>query len=345
MNVLVTGATGFVGRHLIEQLQADANINSIIALVREPADWASMDWTTKLDKVTVLAGGLHDYQQWQHADCLQSLDGIFHLAAVVAHSRSERDVVFHANVDGTLNMLQVAKTHQARLVYVSTSGTVACFDNPEEIADETAQYATATVGNWPYYASKIESEQQAMLFAAEHGVELVILRPPIMLGPGDHRFRSTGLILKALRKKLPAIVEGGFPFVDVRDAATAMLTAMQLAEPRLIYHLPGSEWPLTALFQYVEDISGIKKPSPVLPGKLVIALAKCDAWLGQRLRGKPLGLLPDPVMVEMGTHFWGMNSRYAAEDLAFNPRPGKTTIEDTVHWLLEHAPELQSEEP
>ena len=82
-------------------------------------------------------------------------------------------------------------------------------------------------------------------FADELGVELVFIRPPVLLGPGDHRFRSTSNIIRMLRGRLPFLIQGGMHFIDIRDAMHAIWCAMERPDVRPVYHLAGtsSTWP------------------------------------------------------------------------------------------------------
>lgn len=75
-------------------------------------------------------------------------------------------------------------------MYASTSGTIGCSATPTPISDG-ASYCMHVVGKWPYYASKVESELRATEYANKHGLEVIFMRPSVMLGPGDVRFRST----------------------------------------------------------------------------------------------------------------------------------------------------------
>jgi nucleoside-diphosphate-sugar epimerase len=335
--VLVTGGSGFVGRHLIDGLEADPSVDQIVVLIRNPVAWSDLPWAKHYKKVKLLEGGLHDLTQWESSPLIRKLNGVFHLAAMVAHNRREREAVFRTNVDGSISMAKLAQRKACRMVYVSTSGTVGCFKDANKKADEHAKYVHDTVGRWPYYASKIKAEQQ-LLEMSKNGLDLVIIRPPIMLGPGDHRYRSTGLLLKFLNRKLPMVIRGGFPMVDVRDAAAAIQKAMNLAAPQNIYHLPGEQPSIDELFSMLEQISGVPAPTLHLPEKVVLAIARFDEWLGMKLRGEPLALVPDPVVIEMGTSYWGLSSLFAAEDLDFKPRSARTTLIDTVAWLREHPP-------
>jgi len=334
---LVSGASGFAGRHL---LQARAANTATVALVRDKRAWARLDWSSGLEHVEVVEGTVTDTLNW--ADQLPPLGGIFHLAALVRHSRHKAEEVYATNVDGSLNMVRLAASHRCRLVMLSTSGTVGCCDNPKVFADENAPFCEDTVAGWPYYHSKIVAERQMRQLADRLRVELVIIRPPMLLGPGDHRFRSTSNVLRMLRGRLPFLIHGGIHFIDVRDAAQAILRVMELPQPRPIYHLDGTCSSIRDFFAMIEAVSGVRAPRRVLPLRLARPLAAADEWLGVRLRGGALHLFPDPVVIEMASHYWGTKSLYAASELDYKSRDPRRTLRDTVNWLREHHESFRS---
>lgn len=325
---LVTGATGFAGRHLLEARERGTRA---IALVRDPAVWPEQDWTAELDNVDLIQGTVTETESWTGE--LPSLAGIFHFAALVRHSRRNAEEVYTTNIEGTLNMVRLAAEHRCRVVMLSTSGTVGCFDTPEEQADETAEFCEETVAGWPYYHSKIIAERRARELADSLGVELVFIRPPMLLGPGDHRFRSTGNIIRMLRGKLPALLRGGIHFVDIRDAIQAVWRAMELPQARPIYHLAGMSSSIEDFFGLVEQVSGVRAPRLFLPYWLARIVAAIDYRLGLLVKGEPLHYFVDPVVVEMASHYWGLTSLYAASDLDYESRDPLVTIGDTVAWL------------
>ena len=325
---LVTGASGFAGRHLLTARKRD---DSVVALVRDRSAWSAQGWVADLDGVDTLQGTVTDTDGW--AARLPPLAGIFHFAALVRHSRIDAEEIYTTNVDGTLNMVRIAAEHGCRVVMLSTSGTVGCFQSPDEAADETADFCEATVANWPYYHSKIIAEREARKLADELGVELVFMRPPVLLGPGDHRYRSTANILRMLRGKLPFLIRGGMHFVDIRDVIAATRQAMQQPAVRPVYNLPGKASSIEEFFGMVEDVSGVRAPRRVLPYSLAHSIAAADEWIGMRLRGKPLHIFPGPVTVEMASHYWGLESLYAKPDLGYESRDPLVTLRDTVDWL------------
>jgi len=328
---LITGASGFVGRHL---LQARAANTAALALVRDPQYWTEQDWSGGLEHVELVQGSVTETASW--AGRLPPLAGIFHLAALVRHSRRDTEEVYETNIEGSLNMVRIAAKHQCRVVMLSTSGTVGCFRSADEVADETAAFCEETVASWPYYHSKILAEKKVRELADSLGVELVFIRPPVLLGPQDHRFRSTGNVLRMLLGKLPFLIQGGINVVDVRDASKAILQAMVLPNARSIYHLDGTSLSIKEFFGIVEAVSGVRAPRWILPFGLARLLAATDVFIGMRLRGEPLHLFPDPVVVEMASHYWGLESLYAESELGFQSRDLQMTMRDTVDWLRRH---------
>jgi nucleoside-diphosphate-sugar epimerase len=334
---LVTGATGFLGRHLLTAIAArpDPAPRPLVALVRDPAEWSRLSWTAELRNVTPLAGSITDPAPWSDSPALAGLAGVFHLAAIVRHDARGSAELHRTNVAGTLHLVRVAAAHRCRMIFVSTSGTVGCQTRPaatpDELPDEAAPFCESLVGRWPYYRSKIAAEREARDLADRLGGELVILRPPVLLGPADHRFRSTGHVLAFLRGRIPFVIAGGMHFADVRDAAAALLAAMERPAVRSIYHLPGTMLSVGDFYRMVARAAGTRPPRRVLPFRLARGLARLTRAVG-------LHLLPEPALVEMASHYWGIRSRWAEAELGYRTRPPEVTVADTVRWLRAQAP-------
>jgi len=327
--VLVTGASGFLGRHLLRGMDHEDAAWAPVALVRDVAEWRDIAWTRELSSVSAIAGRLEDPASWSGDSCLSEVSAIVHLAAIVRHSRRDAADMVRTNVDGTLTMVRLAARLGCRMVYLSTSGTVGCFRTPKEWADEDAPFCAERVKHWPYYASKIEAERAARGLADELGVELVILRPPVMLGPDDHRGRSTSSVRRVLDRRVPALFDGGMHFVDVRDVATAIAAVLRRKAPRHVYHLPGTECTMSEYFRRIADLADVPLRAPTVPVSALRFAARLNAGLGRFATSS----LPDPVLIEMASCYWGLRSRYAEGELAFVSRPASVTLRDTIDWL------------
>jgi len=322
---LITGATGFLGRHLLSALWAQGIRPGV--LVRQRSAWGTEAWHSQGGTAAVIEGHPLASEQWRADPALEGVRSIYHLAGIVRHTRSAPEEMLELNVKGTLDMVHVAARLGARLVFVSSSGTVGCFRAPDMRAEEDAPFVESLAGRWPYYASKIRAEREARSLADKLGVELVIVRPPVLLGPEDHRRRSTGYVQKVLDGKVPLVPSGGMHFTDVRDVATALARIPALSSPRAVYHLPGTASTLREFFAMVTEVSGAPVIERPLPHWAAIGLAQIGA-LGGRLHAS----MPDPVVLEMATCFWGLATLFAHE-LGYAPRPGRQTLSDTVSWL------------
>ncbi len=331
---LITGASGFLGRHLLAAIESAGTSHPPVALVRNPVAWQAMEWTRALRGVQTLTGSVTEPDVWAKDPLLTNLAGIFHLAAIVQHSRREAGLVRRTIVEGTLGMVRLAAARGCRLVFVSSSGTVACSRRAEDTADEESPFRERELRGWPYYRSKVEAEQQARRLAEQVGADLVIVRPPVLLGPGDHRFRSSDYVLRFLRGRIPFLIRGGMHFADVRDVARALVGVMELPRARPIYHLPGTVCSLEEFYRQVAALAGRRAPRFIMPFRPAWLLAT----LAQRVG---LGVLPEPSLIEMASHHWGMQSRYSAAELGYVSRPGNETLADTIAWLRAEIPELK----
>jgi dihydroflavonol-4-reductase len=333
-SVLLTGATGFLGRHLARALHARGARCAV--LVRQRKAWNEQTWRQEAGEVAVIEGHPLDTERWSAEPALQGVRTIIHTAGIVSHSRSAPEEMMKLNVGGTLAMVRLAHSLGARLVFISSSGTVGCFPFKDMSADEDSPYAEPTVSGWPYYVSKIRAERDARRLAAHLGVELVIVRPPVLLGPDDHRHRSTAYVRKVLDNKIPAVPRGGMNFTDVRDVSNALARLVELERPRSIYHMPGHNMSLREFFDTVIEVSGAKPIRRPMPPWATYGLAKV-AGLSDR---RP-SWIPDPVVLEMSNFFWGLTSLHAHE-LGYMPRSARQTLSDTVTWLRSiHAPPPQ----
>ncbi len=320
--VLVTGAGGFLARHLFPM------VPGALALFRSPARWNAARDLEGAEQIVPVFGDLEEPSRWSAG--LGDVKAIVHMAALVRHSRRNSAEVYRTNVEGTLAMVRLAARLGARLVVVSTSGTVGCFSSSDEAADEGAPYCRETIKRWPYYDSKMQAEIQARALARELGVELVIVRLPVLLGPGDHVGRSTGLVERLISGRQRFVMRGGIAFTDVRDVATGLMSIMTTPHPRAVYHLPGTSCSLSQFFLQCAELSGAELLHTYLPATVARLAARLAGGAAKLVGSR--SLLPDPVVVEMASHYWGFRSRWA-DEIGFAARSADETLRDTIAWL------------
>src|SRR5262249_54218520 len=154
--------------------------------------------------------------------------------------------------------------------------------------------------------------------------------PSLLLGPGDDRRSSTADVLLFLKKKIPNIPAGGLNFIDVRDAAEALVHAMESGAAGRRYLLGGHNMTVKDFFAMIERLSGVRGPRLELPetwsrggAGMLRSLYKI---IGQKY---PL----DDVTVEMAYRFWYVDNSRAKAELGLNPRPAEETVRDTIAYL------------
>lgn len=240
--------------------------------------------------------------------------------------------MWETNVVGTMNVMRAAKAAKCRVVYASSSGTVGCSKRRGYVANDNAPYCDEIAQHWPYYRSKIESEIQAMEYARNNDLELMVMRPSMMLGPDDFYLRATKLIWNFLERKIPFTPLGGVSFVDVRDAAEAFKAAMVVNRPNSTYLLGSKNCSIEDLFNILEQISGVAKPKLKLPAIVAKAASLALDTTNRKLLNKwDPGV--DPVRVEMANHFWNIDWSRSTKELKFKPRSFERTLADTINWL------------
>jgi dihydroflavonol-4-reductase len=210
-----------------------------------------------------------------------------------------------------------------------------------ESDESSVAHAARLASRWPYYRSKIFAERAALernRSSRGNGThegdafEVLCVNPSLLLGPGDLRGSSTEDIRLLLEGKVPAVPAGGLSFVDARDAAEAMVLAMEKGEPGARYLLGACNLTLRDFFERIARIAGVKAPwIPMIPSS---SLAGAGArWL-ERVASR-VGLPPpvDPVSVEMAQFFWYVDSSKAQRELGWRPRDPQTTLYETVEDL------------
>lgn len=303
---LVTGATGFLGSHLLSLLRD-----------RRPLRVLTRAATPELAEsgAEIVEGSLLDPEALDES--LRGVSHVYHAAGLVSRDPRAAAEMYRVHVDGTRLLIERAREAGVeRILLVSTSGTIAVTEG-EEVSDESSPYRTETVRRFPYYLSKIFQEKLALRMAAEGGPEVVVVNPSLLLGPGDHRQSSTEDVLRFLRGQIPFVPPGGISFVDARDAAAGAILAMEKGRPSRRYLLTAANWTMADFFRRLARITGMRGPALRVPAQVARLSAR---WLAPELGPS----------VEMSRLFWYCDPSRARAELAWEPRDPIETLEDTV---------------
>ena len=328
--VLVTGATGFLAGHCIEELLSHGYA------VRGTVRNAATANVTHLHTIARRTGGSLEFAEASlddDAGWAKAVDGcayVWHLASPVPAKlpKDEAELIRPA-VDGTIRMLRAASDSGTVRRVVMTSSTDAIVHGHPQTDRVRTETDWSDPGRLaPYPKSKLHAEQAAWDFAANHGLELVTINPGLVLGPLQHREQNTSLevVRLLLARKLPAVPRLSFAVVDARDIAAAHRLAMetpQAAGNRYICAGPAM-WmgDIAAVLDAAFGPRGYRIPTRTLPYWLMWANARFDKTV--RLALSYYGV---PVLV---------SADKARHELGWAPRPASQSIiaaaESMIHY-------------
>ena len=325
MKILVTGGTGFLGSHFMNELckRVDVADVRVLNLVNTPA----------LEKlgVEVMVGTVTS-----RADVERAMDGVthvYHLAGYVSRRPEDAHLMFTVHVDGTRIVCQAAaQAGVKRVVMSSTSGTIAISEREDEWPDEDSPAPMSLIARWPYYSSKFYQEATARRFCGDK-VELVTVNPALLLGPGDERIGSTREVLSFLSGDVRIVPPGGLNFVDARDVAAIIPVAMEKGRPGERYLLGGHNMSFAEYFDRMERLSKEYSPRVKLRGDWPWRLARAQAAVFKALgRTAPI----EPTAADQAKYFWYFDGAKARQELGFTPREASATIFDTIEYVREY---------
>lgn len=259
--ILVTGATGLVGSHLLQQLiQAG---HSVKALYR-----THIPTIPNTEGVEWIKGDILDIVALEES--MDQVNQVYHCAAVVSFNPAKKSAMQHTNIEGTANVVNACINKGVkRLLFVSSVAALGRIREDKPI-DETMNWTPET-SNSEYGKTKYLSEMEVWRGMSE-GLSVVVVNPVIILGNGDWEGGSSG-IFKSAYNEFPWYTEGMSGFVDVKDVVKAMVLLMNSG-------INGERFILSGHNAFYKDIFGMiaaafhKKP----PHKKVTPILAAIVW-------------------------------------------------------------------
>jgi len=325
MRIFLTGATGFVGSHVARALAREGA--ELRLLVRKTSNLANLEGIAG----ETCVGDLAEPESLRSA--IAGCEVVVHVAADYRLWIPDPAVMYRANVDGTRELLRLAREAEIkRVVSTSSVATMHFRRDGTVINEDTPVSLNDMVGH--YKRSKFMAEQEA-LRAAASGQSVVILNPTTPIGPNDSKPTPTGRIfVDFLNGKFPAYVDTGLNLVDVAEVARAHVAALTKGQSGHRYILGGENLTLKQILDKMSAITGIPSPTVKIPFAVAATYAFFEEWITGRIRGKePRATLEE---VRMGRKKMYASSAHAQQELGFRIMPVYPAMRASIEWFRSH---------
>lgn len=249
--ILVTGGTGFLGSELIKQLTKQGLFvratrrekSTIPALIKDNPliEWFIAD----INEPSTLE------------DAFDGITKVFHCAAFVSFNPKDKKQLFHVNIDGTSNIVNLCIENNCRLLHVSSVAALGNAKKGKKITEKDFwEYDSKAHA---YGLSKYEGEMEVWRGITE-GLNAVIVNPSVIIGK-NVGFEGSGAIFKLVKGGFPYYTNGASGFVDVEDVANAMILLMDAEVTGERYTLSSEDFHYKDFFGMIAQGFGVKPPT------------------------------------------------------------------------------------
>ena len=334
IETLVTGASGFVGHHLIEALQTRGYGVRVLALPTEN--------TTSLERthVSIYRGDVRLPETL--VEPMHGVDAVYHLAAIHGLWRPKQDY-YAVNVAGTENVCQAALAAGVRRLIHVSSWSVYGMALGQAVNED---FPLKPIPD-PYALTKAEADKLVQRYIVQDRLPAVIVRPGTMFGPGDQV--NFGRMADRLRAGRAVIIGSGrnaLPFVYVTDVVDGMLLAADQEQAiGGVYNL-STDQPLTQeeLWRAIAQEIGANPPRLHVPYHALHALA----FFAERCL--TLGPRRQPLITRLGVKLFGSDNRHSIEkarrELGYTPRVRlREGVRRAANWYLQHLTSIATDPP
>ena len=322
MNVLVTGANGLLGHHVVMEL---LNRQHTVHILVRSKQHIYFD----ISSTNVFEGNFADYACLYSAS--KGCDAIIHIAAVTATDLLKPEDYRSINVAGVETIIQVAnELNITRMVYISSANTVG-FGNEQQAGDERLPIQYPFTESF-YAQSKTEAEHRMVEASRKPGQHVVILNPSFMLGAYDTKPSSGKLILMGYKRRLLFIPKGGKNFIPVHDVAVAVCNALTMGYNGERYLASGINLSFKEYYTLQKQVGNYRQYIFELPDFLLILMGKAgDVIRSMGIRTELCTMNLRQLMIR---EYY--SNQKALTELHLPQNEIKTAVSEAIDWFNEH---------
>ena len=322
MKLFLTGATGFVGSHVARAAAAQGA--ELRLLTRKTSRLNDLPKGAEL-----VQGDLREPGGF--AAALRGCDALIHVAADYRLWVPDPAEMYRANVEGTRELLRLAREAGVRRVVYTSSVATMGFKTDGTVVDEDTPVGEADmIGH--YKRSKWMAELVA-IEAARGGQDVILLNPTTPIGSMDAKPTPTGrIVVDFLNRKFPAYVDTGLNLVDVEEIAYMHLLALERGRPGERYILGGENLTLKQILDRLAAMTGLPSPTMKAPHAVALAFAFFDETITGKLRGREPRATVEAV--RMGRKMMFASSAKAERELGWRVLPVDRALREACDWFV-----------
>ena len=322
MTVVVTGASGHLGANLVRALiDSGRPTRSLVHVNCQAIDGLDTE---------IVYGDILDQESLCRA--FSGAGVVYHLAACISLSMGDWPRLEAVNIIGTRNVVE-ACLHAGVRRLVHFSSIHAFIQEPMSTPVDESRPLAESPHHPPYDRSKAAAEKEVRCGIAR-GLDAIIINPTAIIGPHDYQPSYFGEALLGLaRHKLPALVTGGFDWVDVRDVVTGAMTAEERAPAGAQYLLSGHWVSMRDIAVMVAEVTGMPPPRITFPlwiARLGVPVVTALSYLNGK---QPLYTSFSLRALRSNRH---ISHAKATHELDYKTRPFRETLTDTLQWFEEN---------
>jgi farnesol dehydrogenase len=323
--IFVTGATGFIGTALVNQLVERGHTVRALSRATSNIDGLSHQ------RITLVRGDIMDRESLKGG--MEGCTQVYHLAAYAKNWAKDPSIFFRQNVDGMSNVFEAAREAGVQRI-VFTSTIVVFGPTPGEVVGDESMPRITQRFYTEYEQSKAVAEREALKLASS-GYPIVIVNPTRVYGPGKlTEGNSVSLMIDMYQRgKLPILLNQGRDvgnYVLVDDLVRGQMLAMDKGRIGERYILGGENVSLKGLFAIVDELTGKHHRQISLPPRVALLYSAVE-----QKKARWFGLYPQitPGWVETFLQNWAYSSAKAERELGYQITPLREGIKRTLEWI------------
>lgn len=314
--ILVTGASGFVGQHLVRQLSAQGK--TVRALYRNTPPDAALQ---SLPGISWQQADLLDI--YEVAAVMNGISDLYHCAAIVSFDPARKEEMMHQNVECTTNLVNAALEQGIRkFLYVSSIASLGRSEGDTMSINEDTEWEESN-RNSVYSISKYQAEMEVWRGIAE-GLEAVMINPGIILGEGNWS-KGSAKLMQVVAGEFPFYTQGVNSFVDVMDVVSIMITLMESPIHTERFIVSAGNFEYRDIFTQMAIALG-KKPPSIKASPLLTSLVARWTVLKSRFTGTEPTITPETAR-NAQTRCYYNNEKLLNTLTGFRYRPIAETIQ------------------